>query len=385
MNLFIVWFLVVDEWLYAPALIRDINGFVERGHNVTCIFPVVRPLKESVPARLKIETVVLKQLVPVFSLFWFSAVASIRFFKRHSDVDLLILDPQVYPFFLPLLILRVLERKPRPRVVIRETSPPVEITASSRLLNIIWRTASMALSRSSDAVFAISPAHAKEISTKFKVAARKVHLWPSSVDTELFDPGKHRGDRERVRKELSVQGKFVIMYHGYVSDERGLSELVEATRMVHREHDQVRLLLLGMGPAVQGLKDLVKSLKLDEVVLFYGPVDYQKVPRYIAAADIGAIVLPDLPQWRDQTPTKLLEYLAMEKPVIVTDIAANRWVVRDSTNAFFCGRGSPKEIAEAIVQSLKTQVTGGKDSRDMMISTFSSHAIADSVLKILVR
>jgi glycosyltransferase involved in cell wall biosynthesis len=383
MNLLIVWFLIIDEWLHAPALVRDINELAEQGHNVTCIFPVIRPLEGTVSSRFKMETVSLRQLIPVVSLFWFCVMASIRSFKRFYDTDVLILDAQVYPFFLPMLVLRGLERKSSPRFVVREASPPVEMRASSKLLNLMWRAASLSLSRSSDAVFAISPVHARELSGTVKMAAQKVHVWATSVDPELFDPRKHGSDRERVRKELNVQGKFVIMHHGYISNERGLSELVEATRLVHKKQDQIRLLLLGKGPALEELKDVVRSLLLDDVVLFCGPVTYEEVPQYIAAADIGAVVLPDLPQWRDQTPTKLLEYLAMEKPVIVTDIAAHRWVVRNSVAAFFCGRGSAEEIAEAIFRSMKAPLTDEKSGRETVISTFSPHVIVQKVLRVL--
>ena len=70
--------------------------------------------------------------------------------------------------------------------------------------------------------------------------------------------------------------------------------------------------------------------------LFTMQVDYEDVPKYISMSDVAIIPLPDMHYWRSQSPLKLLEYLAMTKTVIISDIPAHRAVIGDA-----CGIYSP--------------------------------------------
>ena len=72
------------------------------------------------------------------------------------------------------------------------------------------------------------------------------------------------------------------------------------------------------------------------------------VPRFVAMCDIGIVPLPNLPQWRHQCPLNLLEYLAMEKPVIVSDIPANRDILGTCKCGKYLASVEPEKIADAI-------------------------------------
>jgi glycosyltransferase involved in cell wall biosynthesis len=116
-----------------------------------------------------------------------------------------------------------------------------------------------------------------------------------------------------------------------------------------REYRDVVLFLLGSGPAEGAIRDLVKAHDLHGRVIIHPPVEYSEVPRYIAMSDIGLVPLPDLAELAHQCPDNLLEYLAMCKPVVVTDIACNRSIVGDSTCAEYVSQAVPGEFAKAIM------------------------------------
>jgi glycosyltransferase involved in cell wall biosynthesis len=97
------------------------------------------------------------------------------------------------------------------------------------------------------------------------------------------------------------------------------------------------------------MKKLALKIGVQEKVIFHDPVSYDKIPRFIKLVDLGIIPLPDLQQWRNQCPLKLLEYLAMGKVVIATDIPANRDVLGDSKCGILVPSAEPREIANAIV------------------------------------
>ena len=80
-------------------------------------------------------------------------------------------------------------------------------------------------------------------------------------------------------------------------------------------------------------------------------VPYAEVPKHIAIADICVVPLPDIDWWRVSSPLKVYEYLAMGKPVIMTNILPNREIVPNDEDEIFLPDIRPETIAEAIVHA----------------------------------
>jgi len=89
-------------------------------------------------------------------------------------------------------------------------------------------------------------------------------------------------------------------------------------------------------------------------------VDYAEVPKYIAMCDVGIVPLPDLPYWRFQCPLKLLEYLAMKKVVIVTDIPAHRAIIGKEKCGIYISSVKPIGIAKSITYAYNNKEKLGK-------------------------
>lgn len=385
MKLLVVWFLVIDEWLHGSSSVMPLQALSKKGVRVSCIFPVLRAVPDITSDNFRIDGIGLRRVVPIASYLWFFLKAYVLFLRRHQDADIVIVDAtDAFLFAIPIL-LRATGLMSRPRFVVREASPPVEIEKTHSYYLPAIHHLSMIISRYSDTIFAISPMRREEMHRKYRIPDDKIGVWTSSVDTKLFDPAIYRTSRDTIRKELCPRDKYLLMYHGVLSQERGLSELVKAIGIVHRQRADVVLLLLGKGPDESSLKELVRSSGLSDVVIFHKAVAYSDVPQFIAAADIGLVPLPDHPQWRYQNPTKLLEYLAMAKPVVITDIPAHRWIVDDPRIAFFCKKGRSTEIAEAILRCLDSYGIAGEINKVETLDKFSPSAIADSLLKTLIQ
>ncbi|MGB9693454.1 MAG: glycosyltransferase, partial [Fervidobacterium sp.] len=112
----------------------------------------------------------------------------------------------------------------------------------------------------------------------------------------------------------------------------------------------------GLGArAFSVLRDFARQYDVIEYVMFHPPVPHSKVPEFIAMSDICIVPLPDLPQWRNQCPLKLLEYLAMNKPIIATDIPANRNVLGANKCVIYVRTANPNEIAKAIAYAYENR------------------------------
>ena len=137
-------------------------------------------------------------------------------------------------------------------------------------------------------------------------------------------------------------GTLVILTHGRLAAEKGLTTLIRAVRsMKYRWLQPFVLLIAGEGGLRIDLERLTDSLQLRAEVRFLG---FQpRVNELLAAADI--VVLPSL---REGLSISLLEAMAMARPIVATAIGGNREATRNGEAALLVPPSSPEALAAAI-------------------------------------
>jgi glycosyltransferase involved in cell wall biosynthesis len=226
-----------------------------------------------------------------------------------------------------------------------------------------------------------------EICEEFSLSANKVGVWTSGVSITAFDPGKINISIPTLKTKLDLNKKFIVFYHGIFTPSRGLIETVEAIQALVSIYPDIVLFLLGTGPLNGNLKTLIRDGSLEKSVIIHNPVDQAQVPMFIAMSDVCIVPLPDQPYWRCQSPLKLLEYLAMEKPVILTDIPAHRNVVGGKHCAIFISSINPYEISKAIEHAYHNKQNlyeWGKVGRQIVENEYTWRKIAGDLEEYLL-
>lgn len=118
-------------------------------------------------------------------------------------------------------------------------------------------------------------------------------------------------EKQKLREELGVSGKKVIMFVGRLVKVKGVDILLRAFAQLGRS-DAV-LVVVGDGPERQNLEKLALSLGISDRVIFTGWRD--DASKLVSIADV--FVLPSL---SEGLPQALLEALAHGVPCIVSDI-----------------------------------------------------------------
>ncbi|MDH4117419.1 MAG: glycosyltransferase family 4 protein [Acidimicrobiia bacterium] len=140
------------------------------------------------------------------------------------------------------------------------------------------------------------------------VRAEKTAVVMNLADGRLFSP----------RVEGPGEGLH-LLYHGTFTHRYGVDVAVEATEIVARSRPDVRLSLLGDGETRPELVALVDHLGLEaRVTISPGMVEAEELPGFLATADIGLVPNRSNIFTDGILPTKLLEYVAMGIPVVVT-------------------------------------------------------------------
>jgi glycosyltransferase involved in cell wall biosynthesis/SAM-dependent methyltransferase len=171
--------------------------------------------------------------------------------------------------------------------------------------------------------------------------AQKVVTLPNAVDLDRFAVA--HADRPEIRQEDST----TVMYCGTVGLAQSVETLVAAAAELRDSGDEVNTVIVGDGAERARLESLAQSLGLDRVS-FRGRIPRDEVPAAIAAADITAVTLRDVPLFRAARPTKVLEYMAAGKPVVASAAGDVVELLSAAGAGIACSPESPRELAEAI-------------------------------------
>jgi glycosyltransferase involved in cell wall biosynthesis len=234
------------------------------------------------------------------------------------------------------------------KVILDIRSTPVEVEGPRGMLSSLFFNISVLLAkRVLDGITIVTEPMKEEVSRKFHLDPATIGVWTNGVSTELFDPANYTNESlQRLRKELGLLGKIVLLYHGVFTPTRGIIESVRSMSRLH--HNDVILFLLGHGPALPAIESEISKTGTMERVIVHEPVAYTDVPRYIAMSDAGLVPAPNISYWANQLSLALLECLAMNKPVIVTDMPANRSVIGENDCAIYVPSTDSEEFSEAI-------------------------------------
>ena len=345
----IVWvsFLIFDILFHKTSRLEMLKRLSRRGYDAKILGLVSKRKLKVKNSEIELKSFPLRY-VPVLSplLFAFFLFLFLPLYLIKCDFDFVVTEPGVS--ILGFSWIPFLSRFRRFHIVLDVRSTPVETTGVSGFLeNFFFKFSINFARRFFDGMTIITDAMKKEICEQFSIEPNSVGVWTSGVSLELFNPEKNLAWRNEIRRKLGLTEKFVVFYHGNFGVRRGLVDCVKSMERL-KEFPNIVLFLLGSGKSLPVIYETIKKGNLEDQVIIHNPVDYADVPKYISMCDVAIVPLPALPDWKNQCPLKLLEYLSMGKCVLLTDIPAHREVVGESKCGIYLHSSDETAIAEGI-------------------------------------
>lgn len=162
-------------------------------------------------------------------------------------------------------------------------------------------------------------------------------------------PRLERVDATRQRsaalRAFAGEKRIALLHGGLIHMDRGLTELVDSARALHR----TVLVLRGQGEARPELEQRVRELELTDRVRFEDAVPVDEVIAAASEADIG--VIPYKPTSINNllcSPNKLFEYMMAGLALAVSDLPELRRIVVDEGIGEVFNPCKPNDIAHAI-------------------------------------
>ncbi|RJO60145.1 glycosyltransferase family 1 protein [candidate division WS5 bacterium] len=189
-----------------------------------------------------------------------------------------------------------------------------------------------------------------------KIPPHKVAKIYNGVDIEKYNYDPQIA--VSVRKEMDIGPQVLLVGAvGRLTWEKGLPYFIEAAKKITDSGwqitDKVKYLIVGEGELEGNLRLKVKSLRLEEKVIFTG---FRKDVREI----LGAIDILVVPSLREGFPMITLEAMAMAKPIIATNIDGITEQITDGINGILTPPKDSSAIAQAIIRLINDRESGRK-------------------------
>ncbi|MEC5423404.1 glycosyltransferase family 4 protein [Virgibacillus sp. C22-A2] len=167
-----------------------------------------------------------------------------------------------------------------------------------------------------DAIITTAPYAYEYMEQKYGTDRKKVFHIPHGLDIEEFD--KLAGTSEdNLPSELNevLNDCFCVTYTGALSKSEGLSTFVESAKFL-KDHEDIKLVVVGGGPEKTRLNKIIKENKLDNVLM----VDSQSknhIPLILKKSNLLICGLMEREAFKyGISKNKFYEYMAAEKPII---------------------------------------------------------------------
>lgn len=156
--------------------------------------------------------------------------------------------------------------------------------------------------------------------------ASKIKVIMNLPDKKVFRPLKVHAD----------QSKFTLVFTGTIAERLDLKSLLKAINLVRDDIPGIMLRIIGSGEYSDKLEHLINELNLNNHVQFRrGIIRADRLPELVAAADVGIATYTRSIATENIMPTKVMEYIAMEKPVIVARLYTISWYFNDRMVLFY--------------------------------------------------
>lgn len=158
--------------------------------------------------------------------------------------------------------------------------------------------------------------------------------------------------------ELREHSGQIITYIGYMGGNKdGIENLIAAMALVKKKNEKTTLQLVGSAPEKDmiRLKNKVKKLGLYDTVIFLGKKNAEEIPSILLNSDFLVLARPNSSQAKAGFPTKLGEYLACSKPVIITMTGEIPKYLTDKESAYLSEPDDIADFADKLVYALSDE------------------------------
>lgn len=232
----------------------------------------------------------------------------------------------------------------------------------------------------------------RNIEASFKntrISTEKISLIPPGINVETFNLSVS-GENIRIKYNIS-EDQIVLSYIGSLTRIKGISVLIDALSIVVEKIPNIKLLMILNIPVeryltpnsldmdmelIYKIKEKIKTLKLDDVIIPIGIVD--NIAEILASSDIFISPFLNTVGVADY-PLSLLEAMAVGKPVIATNVGGIPELIKDHHTGLLVEPNDVDDLAKNITYAIENNneiMTIASNGSKLIHDKFSIKSIA---------
>lgn len=233
----------------------------------------------------------------------------------------------------------------------------------------------------SDLIVTVGEGYAKSINELYNITLDKMRVVHNGIDPGLFVPGPKNND---VRREYGWGDRFVLLYIGTLGMCHGLGSALAAAKEL-ADYKDMLFAFVGEGAEKDDLKRMASGMGLGNVQ-FIDQQPKSRVPLFYSGCDLGVVTLRDSPRFQEVLPSKIFEYLGMERPVVLAVGGEARKLIEESKAGVYVPPEDVSSMTDAIIRfynDRKSIEDMGKKGRDFVLERFTRAALAKRYIEVL--
>ena len=191
----------------------------------------------------------------------------------------------------------------------------------------------------------LTPAFKDKLINIKKVPENKVIFIPNAADFTLADKVQKDFDADAFKKELGLDGKFVITYVGAHGVANHLIQLIDVAEKL--QNTNIIFQLIGSGMRKEFLQKEVSIRNLKNVI-FRNSVPKSEVFKFILASNVGTSVLKNIDTFKTIYSNKTFDYMSCKIPILMIIDGVSRQLIEESRAGIYVEPENTKSIVEGI-------------------------------------
>lgn len=237
------------------------------------------------------------------------------------------------------------------------------------------------LYRHAEQVVTVGEGYRRRIHELYGLPLERMQVLHNGIDTNLFIPAARNN---AVRREYGWGDRFVVLYLGTHGMAHALGKVLDVAERLRAAPDLL-FAFVGEGAEKEQLKRKAAELRLENVQ-FIDQQPKNRVPEFYAACDLGLVTLRDTPLFQEVLPSKIFEYLGMERPVLISVAGEAQRLVEAAGGGEFVPPEDVEAMANAIVR-LRSDPhrleAMGKSGREYVLANFDRRVLAQRYAQLL--
>lgn len=217
------------------------------------------------------------------------------------------------------------------------------------------------------------------------------HIWAKTLQVRSVKNGKctvvlNFPDRSIFCRHGKTRSdkKFIILYPGTLNWHQGVDIAIRAFDLIRKQVPNAELHIYGEGNAKASLASLISELGLDDRVLLNDSLSLREIAPIMENADLAVVPKRKDSFGNEAFSTKILEFMSVGTPVIVSDTKVDLFYFNDSVVKFFRG-GDHADLAKRMIELITNKEIRERQIKNasQFIEAFDWDANKDEYLELV--